>query len=54
MFETSALTDTMQSGLLTGMAARQLGFESQAMQQALHLYRDVRVSRRAWLASGST
>lgn len=43
MFEASTLSDTMQSGLLAGMAARQLGFESQAMQQAMHLYRNARL-----------
>lgn len=38
MFEASTLSDTMQSGLLAGMGARQQGFDSQAMQQAMHLY----------------
>lgn len=43
MFEANTLADTMQSNLISGLAAHQSGFESRGMQQAMRLYRDARL-----------
>lgn len=43
MFQETMSIDTLLNGQLTGMAARQHGFESQAMRQAIALFREARL-----------
>ncbi len=46
MFQETMSIDTLLNGQLTGLAAYQLGFESQAMRQAMTLFREARLHAR--------
>lgn len=46
MFQETMSMDTLLNGPLTGIAARQHGFESQAMRQAIALFREARFQAR--------
>ncbi len=46
MFQETMSMDTLLNGQLTGIAARQHGFESQAMRQAIALFREARLQAR--------